>query len=81
MSFPEYELPLMRQAEINVEVEEGTLFFAYCTTCEKVLYCATENTRITRFVAEGIALDHSESFEEEHEAITVLNPHAKIKGW
>ena len=72
MSFPEYENLLPEEAEINAEVKDGTVFFVYCFDCEKVLYCALEDTFITRRRAASTVNDHSEFFEPNHNVRKIL---------
>jgi hypothetical protein len=57
--------------ELDVTVEDGTVFFTYCDTCKKVLYCATVDNTITRQVARFIMEDHFDAYGQGHETLII----------
>ena len=71
MSFAEKEPFPSKGIQIDVEVDDGTVFFAYCQDCKKVLYCATYVSPITKHVAEVSMQEHSQFFDYPHRALII----------
>lgn len=78
MALPEKEWLGEGEFELNTLVDDGTVFFVYCTGCKKTLYCAKENTEITREVARTTRYGHSESFHPPHHVIKLNRENDKI---
>lgn len=71
MALPERkELP-PDEIKIDAFIDKDKVFFVYCRDCKKALYCALEDTKITRRIAEVTMHKHAESFYREHRVITV----------
>lgn len=74
MSFVEEEPFPQEGIDIDVEIEDGTLFFTYCHDCKKVLYCATRDNPVTNLVARETMHDHGE-FYIFHQILIIKNTH------
>lgn len=78
MALPENKMLGEREFKIDTSVEDGTVFFIYCTSCKKTLYCALENTEITRRVAQNTRREHGGSFHPPHHLIRFNKQDGKI---
>lgn len=71
MALPERNELFPEEIKIDTFLDKGTVFFVYCRDCEKTLYCAQEDTKITRRVAELTIDGHSHFFGHEHRVILI----------